>query len=125
MLIADYGKHQLLPQEQFAGFQRRSDDPDSIGHHAEWFRACKTGTPTTCNFDYSGTLAEAVLLGNVATAWPEAPVGPCQLKATGCPQPILSSASLPRRLEGVSSRARNTPSPRTPGEGRGEGLHEP
>ena len=26
----------------------------------------KTGGPTTCNFDYSGRLAEAVLLGNVA-----------------------------------------------------------
>ena len=38
----------------------------SIGHHAEWIKACKEGTPTTCNFDYSGALSEAVLLGNVA-----------------------------------------------------------
>ena len=29
-------------------------------------RACKTGAPTTCNFDYSGVLAETVLLGNVS-----------------------------------------------------------
>ena len=28
--------------------------------------ACKTGSPTTCNFDYSGPLSETVLLGNVA-----------------------------------------------------------
>jgi len=28
--------------------------------------ACKTGSPTTCNFDYSGTPAEAALLSNVA-----------------------------------------------------------
>jgi hypothetical protein len=28
--------------------------------------ACKTGSPTTCNFDYSGPLAETVLLGIVA-----------------------------------------------------------
>ena len=40
--------------------------PRSIGHHAEWIKACKEGTPTTCNFDYSGALTEAVLLGNVA-----------------------------------------------------------
>ena len=26
----------------------------------------RTGGPTTCNFDYSGNLAEAVLLGNAA-----------------------------------------------------------
>ena len=40
--------------------------PTSIGHHQEWLQACKTGEPTTCNFDYSGALSEAVLLGNVA-----------------------------------------------------------
>ena len=34
--------------------------PRSIGHHREWIEACKRGGPTTCNFDYSGTLAEAV-----------------------------------------------------------------
>ncbi|NOZ39011.1 MAG: gfo/Idh/MocA family oxidoreductase, partial [Planctomycetes bacterium] len=38
----------------------------SIGHHAEWIKACKEGTPTTCNFDYAGPLTETVLLGNVA-----------------------------------------------------------
>lgn len=67
MLIADYGKHQLLPEAEYADFQRPEPTiPDSIGHHAEWIRACKTGEPTTCNFDYSGTLAEAVMLGNVS-----------------------------------------------------------
>ena len=40
--------------------------PPSIGHHREWTEACKNGGPTTCNFDCSGTLAEAVLLGNAA-----------------------------------------------------------
>ena len=67
MLLADYGKHKLLPEDQFAGFKPPEPTiPDSIGHHAEWIQACKTGEPTTCNFDYSGTLTEAVLLGNVA-----------------------------------------------------------
>ena len=28
--------------------------------------ACKKGTPTTCNFNYSGALTETVLLGNVS-----------------------------------------------------------
>ena len=38
----------------------------SLGHHAEWLHACKTGEPTTCNFDYAGWLTEANHLGNVA-----------------------------------------------------------
>jgi len=88
MLIADYGRHQLLPESQYADFRRPAPSiPDSIGHHAEWIRACKTGEPTTCNFDYSGTLAEAVLLGTVAyrarsTIQWEAE----HLKAAGCPE---------------------------------------
>ena len=40
--------------------------PESIGHHAEWLHACKTGAPTTCHFGYSGRLTEANHLGNVA-----------------------------------------------------------
>ncbi|MEN6337796.1 MAG: Gfo/Idh/MocA family oxidoreductase [Phycisphaerales bacterium] len=67
MLISDYSKHQLLPEEQFANFQRPAPFiPDSIGHHQEWIQACKTGGSTTCNFDYSGALTEAALLCNVA-----------------------------------------------------------
>lgn len=67
MLLADYGKYQLLPEKQFADFARPARSiPDSIGHHAEWIRACKTGSPTTCPFSYSGLLTEANHLGNVA-----------------------------------------------------------
>jgi len=67
MLIADYGRHLLLPEEKLADYKRPEPSiPDSIGHHAEWIAACKTGSATTCNFDYSGALTEAVLLGNIA-----------------------------------------------------------
>lgn len=67
MLISDYNRHQLLPEEKFVDFQRPAPFiPDSIGHHEEWIAACKTGGPTTCNFDYSGALTEAALLCNVA-----------------------------------------------------------
>ena len=67
MLLADYGKHVLLPEEQFADFQRPEPYiPKSRGHHAEWIHACKTGDPTTCNFHYAGLLTEANHLGNVA-----------------------------------------------------------
>ena len=67
MLLADYGKHVLLPEEQYKDFQRPAQTiPDSIGHHKEWLEAAKNGGPTTCNFDYSGGLTEANHLGNVA-----------------------------------------------------------
>lgn len=67
LLLADYGRHDLLPEDQYQDY--RAPDPtipDSIGHHAEWVKACKEGTPTTCNFQYSGQLTEAVLLGVVS-----------------------------------------------------------
>jgi predicted dehydrogenase len=67
MLLADYGRYVLLPETSFKDYTPPPKTiPDSIGHHAEWIQACKTGGTTTCNFDYSGALAEAVLLGNVA-----------------------------------------------------------
>lgn len=67
MMYADYGQYRLFPTKKFAGFKPPEPTiPRSIGHHAEWIKACKEGTPTTCNFDYSGALTEAVLLGNVA-----------------------------------------------------------
>jgi predicted dehydrogenase len=66
-LLADYTKVKLLPEDQFKDFKPpKQTIPASIGHHKEWLEAIKTKGPTTCNFAYSGALAEAVLLGNVA-----------------------------------------------------------
>ncbi len=67
MLLVDYGKHMLWPQDKFEGFEPPEPSiPPSVGHHREWIEACKTGSPTTCNFDYSGSVTEAMLLGNIA-----------------------------------------------------------
>ena len=67
MLLTDHQKHKLLPEEKFADFKAPEPFiPNSIGHWKEWIEACKTGKPTTCNFDYSGALTEANYLGNVA-----------------------------------------------------------
>jgi len=67
MLISDYNRHALLPEDTFAGFKPPAPSiPKSIGHHREWIEAIKSGGTTTCNFDYSGALTEAVLLGTVA-----------------------------------------------------------
>lgn len=67
MIIADYGSHKVIRNGIVTEFvPPEKSIPDSIGHHQEWIAACKTGTPTTCNFAYSGALTEAVLLGNVS-----------------------------------------------------------
>ena len=66
-MYADYSNYRLFPRKKFASFKPpKQTIPKSIGHHAEWIKACKDGSPTTCNFDYSGALTESVLLGNVA-----------------------------------------------------------
>lgn len=87
ILLSDYGRHVLLPEKQFADFERPQPSiSKSVGHHAEWIVACKTGSPTTCNFEYAGWLTEANHLGNVAyrvgqkLAWDAA-----AMKATNCP----------------------------------------
>jgi predicted dehydrogenase len=67
MLLANYSEHALRPESQFAEFNRPAPTiPKSVGHHQEWIAAAKTGSTTTCNFDYAGALTETVLLGNVA-----------------------------------------------------------
>lgn len=66
-LFSTYTSYKLFPKDKFANFTPpKASIPDSIGHHAEWIKACKDGSPTLCNFDYSGALTESVLLGNVA-----------------------------------------------------------
>lgn len=66
-LVADYSKHQLLPDD----FARSVSPPPrsiphSIGHHKEWLTAIRDGTTPLCHFGYAGPLTETVLLGNVA-----------------------------------------------------------
>jgi hypothetical protein len=86
-MYANYGSYRLFPSAKFAKFQPpKPTIPDSIGHHAEWIKACKDGSPTTCNFDYSGALTESVLLGNVAyRVGQKLDWDGKALKATNCP----------------------------------------
>lgn len=88
MLAADYSRRRLLPESDFREYKAPEPTiPKSIGHHAEWIASCKDGRPTTCNFDYSGALTEAVLLGSVAYRSGKALEwdGPA-MKATNCPE---------------------------------------
>ncbi len=67
MLLTGFDKHALFPKEKFADFEYPEQTiPDSPGFYQEWLDGCKGGEKPTCHFDYSGPLAETVLLGNVA-----------------------------------------------------------
>jgi len=88
ILLGDYGKKILVPEEKFKDF--KAPEPwiePSLGHHQEWIHAAKTGAPTLCNFDYSGKLVEHNLLGAVAfrvgkkLTW-----DPKAMKAAGVPE---------------------------------------
>lgn len=89
MLLAEYWKYVLLPEKDFPppaiATPAKGEDWDKK-HHQEWIQAIKTGRTTSCNFDYSGALTEAVLLGNAAyrsggkILW-----DPAKLRAVGNP----------------------------------------
>ena len=67
VIVADYGKIVLSPSAKFKDKPRPEQTiAKSLGHHAEWIHAAKTGGESLCNFDYSGALIEHNLLGNVA-----------------------------------------------------------
>jgi hypothetical protein len=87
-MFASYSNYKLFPKEKFTDFVPPAQTiPKSIGHHAEWIKACKDGSPTTCNFDYSGALTEAVLLGNVAyRTGKQIDWDGENFKATNCPE---------------------------------------
>jgi predicted dehydrogenase len=89
-LLADYGFRIVVLKNDMTTYDAPTPEkliPASLGHHQEWIHACKTGAPTTCNFDYSGALVEHNLLGAVAfrtgkkLEWDAA-----KLEATNCPE---------------------------------------
>ena len=67
MLLTGFSKLKLYPEAKFADFEKPAASiPPSPGFYQEWITACQGGQPATCDFAYSGPLAEAALLGNLA-----------------------------------------------------------
>ena len=88
MLLSDYNKHILLPEEHFIDFQPpKPFIPDSPGHHEQWVAACRGEGTTASPFSYAGPLTEANHLGNVAYRvgkkiyW-----NAKEMKCVGCPE---------------------------------------
>ena len=93
MLLADYRRHMLLPEDRFTDFRRPEPFlPESPGHHEEWVLACRGEGATGCPFGYAGPLTEANHLGNVAyRVGQKIHWDPEKMEATGCPaaEPFL------------------------------------
>jgi predicted dehydrogenase len=72
VLISDFQTRIILPEGNDADmtyYNRRAKDQimEPLGHfQKEWTQACKGDLKTTCDFDYSGTMIEQLLLGLVA-----------------------------------------------------------
>ncbi|MDO4628444.1 MAG: Gfo/Idh/MocA family oxidoreductase [Planctomycetia bacterium] len=67
IISCDFSWHEVHLYDEKAEYQVPEETiPASPGFHREWINAIKGGEVATCNFDYSGKIAEAGLLGNAA-----------------------------------------------------------
>jgi len=68
-ILSDFtgGNSRLIPESKMKEYKQPPKTiPRSIGHHEEWIEACKGGKPAGANFEFSGLVTEALLLGNVS-----------------------------------------------------------
>ncbi len=67
MLACSWDKHRLLPADKFSDVKPPAQTlPPSPGFYKEWFNAIRGGEPASCNWAYSGPMAETVLLANIS-----------------------------------------------------------
>jgi predicted dehydrogenase len=69
MLLEHINQARLFPQEKFAGFKIPRER--SNNHWGQFVEACRGNDKTLAGFDYAGPLTEAVLLGGVASRFPQ------------------------------------------------------
>lgn len=58
----------LLPEEKFKDYPMPK--VEGTHHWSDWAEACLSGKNPSANFDYSGPLTEAVILGSIAVRFP-------------------------------------------------------
>lgn len=67
ILMPHMSSPRLIPESKMKEFKLpRPSLPRGVDHYQEWIKACKGGPKPLADFDYSGPLSEAVLLGNIA-----------------------------------------------------------
>ena len=59
----------LLPEEKFKEYKR--PEPRGDNHYLQFVEACRGNGKTSASFAYSGPLTESVLLGCLATRFPD------------------------------------------------------
>ena len=82
LMVGDKGKlmsnytatnPRLIPETKMKAYKQPKPSIPRIvcSHEQDWINAIKNGTNANANFDYSGPLTEAVLLGNIAKKYPD------------------------------------------------------
>ena len=67
VIAADFNRHTTTMFDGSTPNKPAETIPASPGFHKEWINACKGGPRSTCDFvDYTGPLAESVILANTA-----------------------------------------------------------
>jgi len=69
MLLPNYLRPTLYPKAKFKDYV--VPDIGEINHYAQFVKACRGEGKTTTNFGYSGPLTEAILLGGIASRFPQ------------------------------------------------------
>ena len=69
LLCPHGGRPRLLPQEKYADFA--IPKLDDVDHYLQWTNAIRGQGKTTSHFDYAGPLTETVLLGTIASRFPD------------------------------------------------------
>ncbi len=69
MIIPHVGKAILLPEDKYKDYKR--PEIGAVNHWESFINASRGEGKTSANFDYSGPMTEAILLGGIATRYPK------------------------------------------------------
>ena len=67
-MLPHVGEARLFPEERFKDYQR--PEVPNNNHYHQWVNACLGEGKTSADFSYAGPLSETVLLGGIATRFP-------------------------------------------------------
>ncbi len=69
MVLPHVGKPILLPEEKYQGFERPK--LEAVNHWHSFVEAVRGNGQTSANFSYAGPLTETILLGGIASRFPQ------------------------------------------------------
>lgn len=69
MLLPNYRRPTLYPKSKFKGYEY--PDLEGVNHYAQFVNACRGEGQTTTGFAYAGPLTETILLGGIASRFPQ------------------------------------------------------